>query len=256
MQQPSAPTTHPATPTEVTPLDAAGAIKWLAQAQADGLGPGELLPGELRLSCRATVRARRRHGALTFCDLALLLPLDSPAKARPLPAIQLVLRRDVFEGGEAVLGMLAAVLRPGSEVACVGVPGGCDGAGRLSLYATSARLTACDPTPASVTRLLGLVAEGSLVHEAAAAALSCQQGELDEVRAWPGRRSPLGRFDWAFPLQRLFLPTKLRSATDCASSYVWRRQSVPPHPSPPGRFVVADCAAASCAASPHFCDLS
>ena len=89
---------------------------------------GEPPPGESSLPPRVSlcgrVTSRRRHGALTFCGLALLdgtsggdgdgAAAAAAEGAPPPPAVQLVLERGHFEGGDARFALFVSALRPGA----------------------------------------------------------------------------------------------------------------------------------------------
>ena len=151
-------------------LDAAACAAWLGR-----LGVGER--GNERVRCAGRVTARRRHGSSTFVDVQLLGG-DDGGDGTGQAVVQLVLQRDAMEGERCAA--FGALLRPGATVAAEGAPG-CDREGSLSLYASSLTLLGCDPAPESVTRVVDLVAAGTLPREEAEGALGCDGAALAEL---------------------------------------------------------------------------
>ena len=150
-------------------LDAAACAAWLGR-----LGVGER--GDERVRCAGRVTARRRHGGCTFVDVQL--GGDDGGDGTGQAVVQLVLQRDAMEGERCAA--FGALLRPGATVAAEGAPG-CDREGSLSLYASSLTLLGCDAAPESVTRVVDLVAAGTLPREEAEGALGCDGAALAEL---------------------------------------------------------------------------
>ena len=130
------------------------------------------------VTCRGTVRSRRRTAAHTFVMLSLEDGAGgsegrSTAEADGRAIVQLVLPG--AHSAEPAL-WCEPYLSPGAELSCCGAPG-CDRAESLSVYVTSVVLERAAPEPSSLARLLDAVTARTWGGTAAGAAtaLACDQ---------------------------------------------------------------------------------
>jgi hypothetical protein len=133
------------------------------------------------VTCRGTVRLRRRTAAHTFVMLSLADGAGgsegrSAAEVDGRAIVQLVL-----PGAHSAepAPWCEPYLSPGAELSCCGAPG-CDRAESLSVYVTSVVLERAAPEPSSLARLLDAVTARTWGGTAAGAAtaLACDQAHI------------------------------------------------------------------------------